>query len=759
MIQVDGLSQKQLEYALDHNEMPFLKRLIHREHGQVHTHYSGLPSTTTAVQAELLYGIKTAVPAFAFKDRETGVVQRMFEPGAAAKLERQIEDAGYEGLLKDGSAYSDNFTGGAAESHFCPSSMGWGGALRAANPFVLIAFLLSNLYSFIRVGVLFALEIVIAIVDFIRGFARGYDFISELKFIPSRVGISILLRELCVIGGKIDISRGLPIIHMNLLGYDEQSHRRGPTSLFAHWTLKGIDDAIARLWREASKAPWRHYEVWIYSDHGQTSVRPYHEVQGYSLRDAVAQTLEGLNGKVLKAEPLEHSGIQTQRARYLGGKRVQRLFSITPMEDAENQEDHSSVTAPGPIGHIYLDEREPLENYDAIARELVHKHKVPVVLWFDAEGVLRARTDTTNDAYVIPKDVSHIFGAEHPFVDAMGEDLVRLCRHPNAGSIVALGWRKGLASLTFAEESGAHGGTTPDETRGFALLPADTSLPVRPYDYLRPIDLYQAAREYLGRSPRSAESSQPMTKTQPKKLRVMSYNVHSCLGMDGRIDVERIARVIGRVQPDVVALQELDVGRERTQGVDQAQQIAQYLEMAFHFHPAIHLEEERYGDAILTHLPERLIKADLLPTVPDKAHLEPRGALWVAIDVGGTQVQIINTHLGLSPRERILQVEALLGEQWMGHDDCRDPLIVLGDFNAMPGSAVCRRFKSQLRDVQLAVNGQRPRATFPTRFPVMRIDHVFVSSGIEPKRIEIPRNQMVKVASDHLPLVVDLEIF
>jgi hypothetical protein len=152
--------------------------------------------------------------------------------------------------------------------------MGWGPTLRAANPLVLLAFLLSNFYSFLRVAVLLLMELGLALFDFVRGLVGGQDFFKELKFIPTRVAISILLRELCVIGGKIDISRGLPIIHINFLGYDEQSHRRGPRSLFAHWTLKGIDDAVARLWRAANHSAWRHYEVWIYSDHGQAGSGP-----------------------------------------------------------------------------------------------------------------------------------------------------------------------------------------------------------------------------------------------------------------------------------------------------------------------------------------------------------------------------------------------------------------------------------------------------------------------------------------------------
>ena len=71
MIQIDGLSQPQFERALKHGELPFLRRLIKREHYQLHAHYSGLPSTTPAVQAELFYGVKGAVPAFSFRDHES----------------------------------------------------------------------------------------------------------------------------------------------------------------------------------------------------------------------------------------------------------------------------------------------------------------------------------------------------------------------------------------------------------------------------------------------------------------------------------------------------------------------------------------------------------------------------------------------------------------------------------------------------------------------------------------------------------------
>ncbi len=238
----------------------------------------------------------------------------------------------------------------------------------------------------------------------------------------------------------------------------------------------------------------------------------------------------------------------------------------------------------------------------------------------------------------------------------------------------------------------------------------------------------------------------------------MTYNVHSCIGMDGKLDAERIARVIARARPDVVALQELDVGRARTEGMDQAHLIARYLEMEFHFHPSLHLEEERYGDAILTHLPQRLVKAGALPGLADKPQLEPRGALWVAIDLHGTEIQIINTHLGLYPRERLAQIDALLGSDWLAHEQCHGPVLLCGDFNALPSSSVCRRLGGRLKDVQTEAQNHRPQSTYSSRFPSVRIDHIFIGPGLEVTGIEVPASELTRTASDHLPLIAEVRL-
>jgi endonuclease/exonuclease/phosphatase family metal-dependent hydrolase len=240
-----------------------------------------------------------------------------------------------------------------------------------------------------------------------------------------------------------------------------------------------------------------------------------------------------------------------------------------------------------------------------------------------------------------------------------------------------------------------------------------------------------------------------------KVPRVLTYNVHRCLGLDGVLSPQRIAEVIAACEPDIVALQELDVGRARTGGIDQAQAIAHELGMHMHFHPAFSVAEELYGDAILTAKRSRLLKFGVLPGLVRVRNTEPRGALWVSVPVDGAELQLINTHLGLSPRERLMQVEALLGPEWLGNPTRCDPVILVGDFNAVPRSRAYARLTACLHDAQRQLPAQQRQATFPTRLPFLRIDHVFVSSSVKVLAVDVPRTPTARIASDHLPLVVD----
>jgi endonuclease/exonuclease/phosphatase family metal-dependent hydrolase len=243
----------------------------------------------------------------------------------------------------------------------------------------------------------------------------------------------------------------------------------------------------------------------------------------------------------------------------------------------------------------------------------------------------------------------------------------------------------------------------------------------------------------------------------------MTYNTHGCVGSDGRCSPERIAEVIRRHTPDVVCLQEVDVGRDRSGRLDQARRIAELTGLSAHFTSARNADEGRYGNAILTHHPYELRAEGMLPV----RRGEKRAAQWLELTLEDGPLDIVNTHLSLHFFERLEQCRALFGE-------CEAPpsaerptpfkplsgglerVIMCGDFNAgalSPSYFVLRR---RLRDAQRAQG--RPRATWPARLPLLRLDHVWIGRSIGVEGVSVPRDALTRSASDHLPIVADLVV-
>lgn len=241
-------------------------------------------------------------------------------------------------------------------------------------------------------------------------------------------------------------------------------------------------------------------------------------------------------------------------------------------------------------------------------------------------------------------------------------------------------------------------------------------------------------------------------------FRLATYNVHRCLGTDRTLDIARIAEVLAHCRADIICLQELDVGRARTGGIDQARAIADHLSMDVHFNAAMTLEAEQYGDAILTHLPERLVKRGALPTVRGVPGLEPRGALWVEVEAEGQRLNVLTTHLGLVPREQRLQAEALAGPEWLGHADCSGPTILAGDLNVTSISRPYKVLTERLDDAQIRLGLSPSVKTFPASFPAIRIDHLLVSPQIDVRSVASPQISKARIASDHRPLVMEFSL-
>lgn len=748
IVQIDGLSGARLRAALDRNAMPFVRRLVWAGELEARPVYSGIPSTTPAVQAELFYGVEQAVPAFTFIDRETRRLLRMYQADAAGTVEARVAARSVRSLLEGGAAFADVFTGGADDARFCMASFGARDALprrlRRSTPAVLLAYL----PAVVRIAGLALGELLGAPRDLVRGLRAGEDTGSELKFLVSRVAVGVVLRELVALGMAVDLARGRPVVHGNFIGYDENAHRRGPDSALAEGALPGIDAAIARVWRAAQRSPARAYDVWIVSDHGQEASESYVHRRGETVADAVARLVRELGADSTgghRSSRLPAYGIGTQRTRQLGERLIARVVPGLDVTDVAHEPGTLAVAAQGPLGHVYLPARLEEPDLDRLAAAVVERAEVPMVLRAGAAGA-GAVVHTPDGTRTLPADAVAVLGADHPYRDEVAADLVALTRHPDAGDLVLCGWRADGTSVSFPFENGSHAGPGQHETDAFALVPPDTPLPRT--GVLRPRDLRQAAFDVLaGAAPGAPERRR-------HGVRILTYNVHSCIGLDGKLSPRRIARVIARHHPDVVALQELDVGRGRTGGVDQARLLAEMLEMELSFHPTISVAEERYGDAVLSPHPLRVVRSGILPGIG----LEPRGALWVEIDVpddvGGTHpLQVIVTHLSLHPRERILAARALAGPEWLGA--AGDDVVLCGDLNALSWFPSCAVLRRRLVDAQRGLDGHRPQRTWFGRFPLGRIDHVLVDPAWTVLDVQVPDDVLARVASDHRPLVVD----
>jgi endonuclease/exonuclease/phosphatase family metal-dependent hydrolase len=228
------------------------------------------------------------------------------------------------------------------------------------------------------------------------------------------------------------------------------------------------------------------------------------------------------------------------------------------------------------------------------------------------------------------------------------------------------------------------------------------------------------------------------------------------MGMDRQRSEARIAEVIAELSVDIVALQEVDRGRRRSASADQTKMIAGQLGWYSHFHPAMRKDDEHYGNAILSRYELNVCRTVELPGRPPFFCRENRAAIEVNIETNLGNVHFINTHLGLGRHERFVQAQLFTSAEWRAAIDGDTPLILVGDFNSLRGSRPYRTLSRHLQDVRELIPPTGPNPTFPTRFPMLAVDHIFVNRPIKPLSVSVHRSPLARIASDHFPLVAEL---
>ena len=243
-----------------------------------------------------------------------------------------------------------------------------------------------------------------------------------------------------------------------------------------------------------------------------------------------------------------------------------------------------------------------------------------------------------------------------------------------------------------------------------------------------------------------------MSDAKPRHVdvRIATYNIHRCRGMDRRTSVARIADVIRELNADVVALQEV-IGAGPG-GPGQAEELGAALGMGWVMHSVRTLRGHQFGNVIISRHP-----------IVHHGHYEltwrtceERSCQRADVDFGhGRLLHVYNVHLGTAVLERRYQAGRLAA---FVHDHrIKGPKVILGDFNEWLRGLATKTLSALFKSIDILEHLKR-RRTYPGLFPVLHLDHIYYEGEVTVRKLELVRTRKALMASDHLPLVAELRI-
>lgn len=235
-----------------------------------------------------------------------------------------------------------------------------------------------------------------------------------------------------------------------------------------------------------------------------------------------------------------------------------------------------------------------------------------------------------------------------------------------------------------------------------------------------------------------------------KTLRVMTFNIHVGVGVDKKLDLQRIADVIIRERPDLVGLQEVDRGVRRTEGRDEIAELAKMTRMDYAFGHNLDYQEGQYGVAVLS---KSLIQKIDHRKFENRRESERRGMLRVEVEIGGRTISFATTHLDYQRDDgRLFESEQLL----MFLTEVKHPLIVVGDFNDEAAGPAYKLMLTKFADAWIGSRAKGDGFSYPADKPSKRIDYIFYrpSDGVRAKKAWVVKT----LASDHFPVMAELEL-
>lgn len=248
------------------------------------------------------------------------------------------------------------------------------------------------------------------------------------------------------------------------------------------------------------------------------------------------------------------------------------------------------------------------------------------------------------------------------------------------------------------------------------------------------------------------DTGKTAVKPDPARIRVVTYNVHKCRGLDGKVRPDRIVKVLREIDADIIGLQEVLSIPKLAREDDQVRFLADELKLNFCVGENRKLKGGAYGNVILSRLPiENSRNYDI-----SVRWREQRGCLRADLGIGENLLHVFNVHFGTDFLERRRQVRKLIDSKVLHNEELHGHRIVLGDFNEWTRGLTSRMLSENFNSVDIRRFLKRPR-TYPGVLPLVHLDHIYFEQGLELVDLKLYRTRTSLIASDHLPLVAEFE--
>jgi hypothetical protein len=498
IVQIDGLSHATLQRALAQRRMPATARLLRRGRLRLHRMAVGLPTSTPAFQAGLMYGGPVDIPAFEFVDKRTGEYLWFPLPWASARVEATHAE-GRRGIMRGGRAYGCVFGGGAADTvltlaHLLRPSPAWGhfGIRAFIFPFLLLGWVTLKLI------VVTAARALAWMGRALRSFMLGQPVAFPRRLL-ARILLSEWLRELFTLSLTADVYAGIPALYVNFVDYDVNAHVLGPDHPVALGVLRFVDASIRDIWRVLRRVPELSYDLFIIADHGQILSIPFESVAGpLPVAEAV---LAAFRPVPTSSEP------RRAPVRELINPIARPLWPLSPvwqrhlayLEPRTRQWNavwagNLCVVPAGPNINVYVTdtkEHVPAEEIEArfpgALERLSRQPGIGFLLTRDARGSVCYYRGTVLRVPPPPGPTGcPLFDRPDRRLVVQGlEDLLAM---PSAGDIIVYGHYTERGCVNYLGERGSHAGPSEEELYGFMMIRPDVKFDVEAVT--RPQDLY-----------------------------------------------------------------------------------------------------------------------------------------------------------------------------------------------------------------------------------------------------------------------------